>query len=253
MYDRKYRIPLALAVYVGWAAITILGSRLINPGERPLIETVSHGPGWNFLVAILFLAGTAWLLGWRDLALGWPARLRSWLLLWLPFLFIAAFVGLAVALGLPPLAAIFWIGINTAMVGVSEELMFRGVLFRAFAARLAPWPAVLLTSMLFGAIHLLNVFQTGALGDAALQALTAFMSGMLFVAIVIRTGSLLPAMLYHWLWDFGTFMLAGAEGKVPDLALETGPWWMALVPMALVLPNFLYALYLMRRLGRAPA
>ena len=42
---------------------------------------------------------------------------------------------------------------------------------------------------------------------AAAQAVAAAMSGLLFIAIRLRTGSLIPAMAYHALWDFGTLLL----------------------------------------------
>jgi hypothetical protein len=72
------------------------------------------------------------------------------------------------------------------------------------------------------------------------------MSGLVFVALLIRTGSIWVPIVYHALWDFGTFTVsAGVDKNGGDPAIGGG--LMYLVPLALVLPNFLYALYLLRK------
>lgn len=130
--------------------------------------------------------------------------------------------------------------------------MFRGVLLQALRHSLAIWPAILITSLLFGAIHSLNVFTTGHLLTAVLQSAAALLSGLLFIAIRSRTGSLWPAIVIHGLWDFGTFTLSAAGGQMagPEAA-PTG--LQMLLPVLLVLPNALYALWLLRHVGRTHA
>ncbi|CRI66277.1 hypothetical protein THIOKS12720003 [Thiocapsa sp. KS1] len=59
------------------------------------------------------------------------------------------------------------------------------------------WPAILVTSLLFGGIHSLNVFTTGHLLTSVIQSGAALLSGLLFIAIRLRTGSLWPAIITH--------------------------------------------------------
>ena len=50
---------------------------------------------------------------------------------------------------------------------------------------------------------------------------------------------------YHSLWDFGTFVVsAGSAASDPPIDVAQG--WNWTIPMLMVLPNFLYALYLLR-------
>ena len=77
---------------------------------------------------------------------------------------------LPAALGLPPASTLLFVIMNTMLVGLSEEWMFRGALFQGLRSRLAMWPAILLTSALFGAVHVMNVVTTGQLGEAIVQA-----------------------------------------------------------------------------------
>ena len=108
------------------------------------------------------------------------------------------------------------------------------------------WPAILLTSVLFGGVHVFNVFITGQLVDATAQALAAMMSGFIFMALLLRTGSLWVPIAYHALFDMSIFLAtSGAAGAES----EPGPSTLVrfLAPMALDVPNLLYALFLLRK------
>ena len=87
------------------------------------------------------------------------------------------------------------------------------------------------------------------------------MSGTLFIAIRLRTGSLYPAIAFHALWDFGSLMavarvlaIGNANGTVSRLGGAGNPSRATLLlPIGLLLPNFLYALFLLRRAGQEAA
>ena len=244
----KHRLPIALATWVGWVLLTLFGMRWASDGSpKPLLDTVSQGVSWNLVMALALLAMVSWRMNWRDLLFVPPRPLGNLRLLWFPALYLVAFATLAAITGLPSGHTLLFVAINTLLVGLSEEWMFRGVLFHGLRSRLALWPAVLLTSALFGSVHVLNVFVTGQLFDAAIQALAAFLSGVVFMALLLRTGSLWVPVLYHALWDFGAFMVsAGSASKgEPPTDLSQGLTWA--VPLLLVLPNFLYAAYLLRK------
>ena len=76
--------------------------------------------------------------------------------------------------------------------------------------------------------------------------MAAFMSGMLLLSLLIRTGSIWVPIVYHALWDFGTFVTSATSPKTGEPVDFTQGWTWAL-PILIVLPNFLYALFLLRR------
>jgi membrane protease YdiL (CAAX protease family) len=173
------RLPVALAVYVGWVLLTLFGMRWAGDGsKKPLLDTVSHGVGWNLAMAVALLAAATLAMRWRDLKFVAPRPVGSLRILWFPSLYLLLFAVLSVVLGLPPAATVGFVLLNTLLVGLSEEWMFRGVLFQALRSRLAMWPSILLMSAMFGAVHVLNVFVTGQLFDAVVQAMAAFLSGV---------------------------------------------------------------------------
>ena len=167
-------------------------------------------------------------------------------ILWFPAIYLLFFALLPAVLGLPPFGMLVFITLNTVLVGLSEEWMFRGVLFQGLRSRVAMWPAILLTSLLFGAVHVLNVISTGLLGEAVVQAVAAFMSGMVLIALLIRTGSIWVPIAYHALWDFGTFVTSATSDKTAA-PVDFAQGWNWALPILIVLPNFLYALFLLRK------
>ncbi|MDX1494036.1 MAG: ABC transporter permease subunit [Longimicrobiales bacterium] len=91
--------------------------------------------------------------------------------------------------GLAAWELVFFIAV---MPGVLEEIAFRGVLFSGLRKRFArPWPAVLVSALVFSVFHV-SLFRIVP---------TAFL-GLIFAMVVLRTGSILPAMLWHFLNNF---------------------------------------------------
>ena len=246
------RLLTGLAAYVVWAAITLFSMAWLRPGTHSLLDSIRHEVGLNFVLAILFLFILSRLNRWSDLAFVRPESARSLRVLWFPALYLAFFGAIAAFSGVPlPARQILFVVANVALVGLSEEFMFRGVLFRALRSRLRTWPAILFTSVLFGGIHVFNVFITGELLSAAVQAVAATLSGFIFMALLLRTGSLWVPIVYHALFDLGTF-LAGANSAAHAQEPEPAAMVKVVVPLLMVLPNFLYALYLLRKTTNEP-
>lgn len=239
-------VARALVVYLGWMAITLGGGMLATGPHASLSDLVIHGVGLQFLCACLFLLATIVFVGWPSLGFVRPQHEGWWKLLWLPALFIAAFAVMAANNGLLPPAAIGFVFLNTAMVGFSEETMFRGILFQAFRKAMPIRAALGLSTILFGALHVLNGFITGDFAAASTQAVAAAMSGLMYMALLIRTGSIWPSIIAHGLWDFTLFLTTG-PASAP--ASPPPPSSLALLgPLAFALPSFLYGLYLLRKI-----
>lgn len=91
---------------------------------------------------------------------------------------------------------------------VSEELVFRGILFRWIEEWGGSWIALLVTSILFGSAHLMNPHATpiAALG-IALEA------GVMLGAAYMLTRSLWLPMGLHAAWNF-------AQGEIYDIPVS---------------------------------
>ncbi len=253
--SQKARLPATIAVFLGWMLITSFSGALFSDGETAsLDQLMSRGVVPQILAATVFIVAASFLFPRRDVGLVAPASARS-LLLTLPVaIYLALFFGMALYVGLPAPKIVGIVVVNAVLVGISEELACRGVLFQGFRARFRVWPAIWLTSLIFAALHVLNGFVIGNFGIAAVQALAAFCTGMLFMAIRIRTGSLYPCIVLHALWNTGALLavLAAVQASGGQPAnLEMG--LIMAVPVLGVLPNLLYGFWLLRNAAKDEA
>lgn len=96
-------------------------------------------------------------------------------------------------------------------VGFLEEFSFRGYALTTLAQGAGFWPAAIVISMAFGAVHANNAGET-PLGLFAVGAI-----GLFFCFTWLRTGSLWFAVGMHAAWDFCESFVYG----VPDSGLLT--------------------------------
>jgi membrane protease YdiL (CAAX protease family) len=101
--------------------------------------------------------------------------------------------------------AAFW-GVFFLIVAFAEEFLLRGYSLFTLSQAIGFWPAAVLLSMAFGAIHQLNP------GEAWNGLVAASCIGLFFCLTLRRTGSLWFAVGFHAAWDWGESYLY----SVPD-------------------------------------
>ena len=102
-------------------------------------------------------------------------------------------------------------------VGVFEETLFRGILFRFLEEGFGSWIALTMTALFFGFLHLSNPNAT--LWSATAIALEA---GVSFGAVYMATRSLWVVMGFHTAWNFlqgAVFGVAVSGNGVPTDSL----------------------------------
>lgn len=111
--------------------------------------------------------------------------------------------------------------LDSLFIGVFEELAFRGVLFPVLLER--HWDTkrgivltTVLSSAVFGLIHLVNLAEGAGFGPTILQVGYSFLIGGMCAIVLLRTGNLLFCILLHAVYDF-------CGGLLPTLG--SGSWW----------------------------
>jgi membrane protease YdiL (CAAX protease family) len=173
-------------------------------------------------------------------AYGLPAKGAFGKLFWQGFLIglveISALVGLISAFGgysFGTLAlhgsgilrwAIVWT-IFFVIVGLFEEFMFRGYTQFTLADGIGFWPAAILLSVSFGAVHLSNP------GEGWVGAAAVVMIGLIFALTLQRTGNLWFAVGLHASFDFGETFLYSVpnsgivfDGHLSNASLHGAKW-----------------------------
>ncbi len=99
------------------------------------------------------------------------------------------------SMNLPPWKTVFSIG-SMLCVGFLEELIFRGLLFKAMAEDNVKW-AIAVSSITFGIGHIINLLNGADLIPTICQIFEAMAFGYLFVIIFFRGKTLLPCIISH--------------------------------------------------------
>jgi membrane protease YdiL (CAAX protease family) len=115
--------------------------------------------------------------------------------------------------------------VGFVLVGLFEEFWFRGYTQFTLATGIGFWPAAVVLSIGFGAIHLQNP------GEGLVGALQVFLVAMFFCLTLRRTGSLWFAIGTHTTFDWGeTFLYSVpnsgllAVGHLSAASLHGGRW-----------------------------
>ena len=171
---------------------------------------------------------------------GLPARDAFGKLFWQGFLIglveISALVGLISAFGgysFGTLAvhggelwrwAVLW-AVFFVFVGLFEEFLFRGYTQFTLADGIGFWPAAILLSVSFGAVHL------GNSGEGWVGAAAVVMIGLIFARTLQRTGNLWFAVGLHASFDFGETFLYSVpnsgmvfDGHLSNASLHGAKW-----------------------------
>ena len=137
------------------------------------------------------------------------------------------------------------------MAGICEETIYRGIgtsyLMRQWRDEKKIIPAMIITSAVFGMIHLVNLATGSPLVMVLPQVINAGVMGMLLCAVYLRSGNLIPVMVLHTLNDFGKFMFVDiieeGGGFSETTTLSSADWISLAVSMIVYLG---IALYLVR-------
>lgn len=212
-----------------WILLIVFGSALFLFLSQtvPIVGSFSNN---IWLKALLLLLGATAVLGlyavWvkvferrkvSELRLrrAFPDLLTGLLI---GLLFISCVVGVLALMGVYRVDAvnIDWVGLLLSfaafsIVAVCEEVLFRGILFRMIDERYGALLAFIISSLTFGAVHLMTVdFWTA-------MAISAEAGFMLAAAYKFRNNLWIPIGI-HWAWNFtlGPIFGVGVSGISED-------------------------------------
>ena len=90
--------------------------------------------------------------------------------------------------------------VQCLLIGIMEELIFRGSVYRMTEKKWGENRAMIISSVAFGLIHLLNIGDV-PLRFTLLQVTYAFAIGLVFAVVRAKSGSILIPVIVHTLVD----------------------------------------------------
>lgn len=224
--SRRYPLLTAVIIVLGVTMILIGPLFFVGPIDvtggtgRFDFDTLTSGITFQALLTLALLMLVV-LLRWRDItSLAGPIDRRGWR----AFFTIAIYPVLGLAFGISQILSnsgdetartiITTVLMLNALIGISEELLFRGFLFGALREKHRLITAILISSLAFGMLHLVNAASGQSVEQTLFQIISATALGLLFCALVLQCNSLWPAVLLHMLWNsFIMLNLAAAETR----------------------------------------
>jgi membrane protease YdiL (CAAX protease family) len=201
------------------------------------------------LVSIVILLWLLYRLGWlRPAGFASLGRWQTWLASLL--LLIYTVLGSAYAMtgnfsfSFQALTGLVTLFILTA--ALMEEVTFRGLILHGFVR---VWGSttrglikcVLLSSLFFCSIHILDFLGGRSLMDVILQSVEAFFLGILLASLVLSGKSIYPAIAFHGLLNLTAYLILTSSG-----VSESPAAWLLLG--LLMLPAAAYGIYSLRGL-----
>jgi membrane protease YdiL (CAAX protease family) len=218
MLNKLRRNPLAAAllifiIYAGFFFLPLLFGGP-DPDKHGIVGVEGAIDQWKkqvFLVSFLTVA--VGMLGWWK-KIGFTPLNRGGLKFLLPPIL---YIGLMLAVTMDISHHTTWLlgaadPLQMAIlvlvvlgIGYNEETMFRGILFYGFSSRFSILAAVILSSLVFGVLHYVNLIEGATFEKTTYQVLHAAAAGFMYIALRLRIGAIWPVMLFHALWDFCVF------------------------------------------------
>jgi membrane protease YdiL (CAAX protease family) len=186
--------------------------------------------GLTIIVAVLLT-----VMGWWK-AIGFRSPDRRGDLLYFLVPFIPMFINFIPGVEVTSLRYLIEALAITLMVGFAEEVIFRGLMLNALKVR-GLWRAAIITALLFGLTHALNVLAGKSLVEDVAQIYYAVAIGFAFAALVLYKGILWPLVLAHWLINFVNFI------QKPGFTYPAP--WNVLIPASIAVVFTAYGLFVM--------
>ena len=106
-----------------------------------------------------------------------------------------------------PVHNIYLFLLESFSVGFFEEIIFRGMILMLLLGKLqnkshGVLKAIIISSLIFGFVHLFNIIQGASYGNTMLQIGYSFLMGLLFAVLYLRTKNIWLIMILHALYNF---------------------------------------------------
>jgi membrane protease YdiL (CAAX protease family) len=125
-----------------------------------------------------------------------------------------------------------------SMMAITEELAFRGVILAVFLRHYDSPRAVLFSALSFGAVHIIHIIGGKPPAWAVGNVVWASLLGLFYGFVTIKTGSLLPAMMVHYLSNLFIYPLTAyiqTNASIPVQTFYGVTLTMGAVPVTLML------------------
>ena len=126
-----------------------------------------------------------------------------------------------------PIYTVYVFIIECISIGFFEEIIFRGVILLLLLQKLPKtkkgmYMAIVISSAIFGLIHLINLFSGAGFGATILQIGYSFLMGMMWAVVYLKTKNIWMSVLLHSTYNFFglvLFRLGYVNGRYDNVTI----------------------------------
>ena len=202
-------VKIGIALAVGYMALFGILVKMSGVGYDDITATADNARSAIVIplaiIAVVLIALTTFF-GWWKPVLREERRATGWVIIVPIVLIVVALAGVNYS-GLAEMDSklLLWIGIGAALVGLCEELMYRGLIIVSFRSTMKESHVWLWSSVAFALLHSINVL----LGQGAIptirQVVVTFVIGSGLYIARRTTGLIIVPMIIHLVWDYSAF------------------------------------------------
>ena len=206
LWLRILQFPLTRLIVLGGIVFYLMAwseGRMQAFKDTPL-TAVAIAAAMALAVMAVYAAWAKWIERREVRELSLPGAGREWAIgaligiaLYTGCVLLLMLFGMYRVEGLNPLSYMIPAAAIAVKSSVFEELLFRGVLFKSVEDMAGSWIAIIVSSLVFGIVHLLN--PDGTVAGAIYIAIEA---GLLLAAAYLVTRRLWMAIGFHMLWNY---------------------------------------------------
>ena len=124
-------------------------------------------------------------------------------------------------------------------VGFLEEIIFRGLLYKAIREKFSAKLAILISAITFGIGHIINIFNGYMISQQIIQIIIATSIGMLLSIIFEYTNNIIPGIIFHFMFNTAASIsnITFFEQRKVEL-------------VAIIIISFIYGIYIVKEFSK---
>lgn len=95
--------------------------------------------------------------------------------------------------------------IDAFFVGISEELVYRGIIFTNIAKEKGVFKGILISALFFSILHSINIIGGISISSMFIQLVNTFIAGIFFASVYNYTKNIMLLIIMHAFWDYVLF------------------------------------------------
>lgn len=168
-------------------------------------ETIKKGIIYPVGISTIVLVIYAYIFGWIPGVFLFKPVINEPILWSIPFVILVSIIARLTKIDKNAFQkkGLLLLGLATLLVGISEELLVRGLVVGILTeSGYSILTIGIISSVIFGLLHFMNFFNGQDIGKTTVQVAGTIFMGINFYIIYIITGTLLAPIILHFLYDF---------------------------------------------------